>query len=85
MREHVAGDFIDPENTWMKRVTELRELNDLEEMIQGSWAWSTDGTTQNAFIILQEDLSCHFTDLKRNLMEGTDDDNCYWHVNEITY
>jgi hypothetical protein len=38
----IAGDFTDFSNSGMKRVDQPT-LNDLEEMIQGPWAWSING------------------------------------------
>jgi hypothetical protein len=42
MPKSIAGTFIDLSNTWMKR-GDQPTLNDLEEMIQGPWAWSING------------------------------------------
>ena len=35
-------------------------LAEYEEMVIGTWAWSTDGNTQNAFLILNTDKNCEF-------------------------
>ena len=58
MPESIHGTFVVDTSTWMKRLLQI-----FEEMVQGKWAWSTDGDTFNAFIVFQEDYMCHFTDL----------------------
>ena len=51
--EGVSGDFVHSEMTSAQMNKFMGPtLAEFEEMVQGIWRWSTDGTTQNAFIIL---------------------------------
>jgi hypothetical protein len=75
MHKLISGTFTDLVNTWMEKVPRPM-LNEFEEMIQGPWAWSTDGTAKNAFIILHDNHRCSFVDL--NDREIVDENSCKW-------
>ena len=40
-----------------------------EEMLQGIWRWSIDGSNQNAYISLEENKVCMFQNLQRENQE----------------
>jgi hypothetical protein len=44
MRKQITGGLVDFGKTYMERIESII-LNELEEMVQGAWAWSTNGET----------------------------------------
>ncbi len=59
--EGAYGEFATPnmEHAMMTKIMGPT-LAEYEEMVLGAWAWSTDGSQQNAILFLNAESHCEF-------------------------
>jgi hypothetical protein len=75
------GHFCHPSNIKLELYSG-HSLEDYEEMIQGIWAWSTNGVIHDRDIIFNNDYTCELRD--RYGKTKYDASNCFWGINMRT-